>query len=49
MNMKWIWNMANCVNMNTDYRVKLIGEMEGWLGGGIDLVENVGSNYPSTI
>ena len=49
MNKKWIWNMANCANMNTDYLVKLIGEMEGRLGGRIDLVENVGSTYPSKI
>ena len=37
--------MANCANMNTDYLVELIGEMEGRIGGCIDLVENAGSNY----
>ena len=49
MNKKWIWNMANCANMNKDSLVKLIGEMEGRIGGWIDLVENAGSNYPIKI
>lgn len=37
MNKKWIGNMVNWANMNTDYQVKLIGEMDGRLGAGSTL------------